>query len=50
VPPAIGREIAAAARAPVQLWEAPLAGHNELGQAGAFEEAARFLSYRLPGR
>jgi hypothetical protein len=50
VPPAMGREIAAAARAPVQLWEAPLAGHNELGQAGAFEEAARFLSQHLAGR
>jgi hypothetical protein len=50
VPPAMGREIAAAASAPVQLWEAPLAGHNELGQAGAFEEAARFLSQHLPGR
>jgi len=50
VPPAMGREIAAAARAPVRVWEAPLAGHNELGQAGAFEEAARFLSQHLPGR
>ena len=50
VPPAMGREIAAAARAPVQLWEAQFAGHNELGQVGAFEEAARFLSQHLPGR
>jgi fermentation-respiration switch protein FrsA (DUF1100 family) len=50
VPPAMGREIAAAARAPVRVWEAPLAGHNELGRAGAFEEAARFLVHHLPGR
>jgi fermentation-respiration switch protein FrsA (DUF1100 family) len=48
VPPAMGRELAAAARAPVEVWEAPLAGHNELGQAGALEEAARFLARRLP--
>jgi fermentation-respiration switch protein FrsA (DUF1100 family) len=49
VPPAMGREIAAAARAPIELWEAPGAGHNELGAAGAVEEAARFLARRIPG-
>lgn len=49
VPPAMGREIAAAARAPVELWEAPGAGHNDLGAAGAIEEAARFLARRLAG-
>lgn len=49
VPPAMGHELAAAARAPVVVWEAPLAGHNELGQLGAIEEAARFLARRLPG-
>jgi hypothetical protein len=48
VPPALGRELAAAARAPVELWEAPGAGHNDLGPAGAVEEAARFLARRLP--
>jgi fermentation-respiration switch protein FrsA (DUF1100 family) len=50
VPPAMGREIAAAARAPVTLWEAPNAGHNDLGPAGAIEEAARFLAQRMPPR
>jgi fermentation-respiration switch protein FrsA (DUF1100 family) len=49
VPPAMGREIAAAARAPVTLWEAPNAGHNDLGPAGGIEEAARFLAGVLPG-
>jgi fermentation-respiration switch protein FrsA (DUF1100 family) len=43
VPPAMGRELQAAARAPVELWEAPEAGHNDLGLAGAVEQAARFL-------
>lgn len=49
VPPAMGRELAAAARAPLDLWEAPAAGHNDLGLAGAVDEAARFLARRLPG-
>lgn len=49
VPPAMGRELAAAAHAPLELWEAPGAGHNDLGPAGAVEEAARFLARRLPG-
>jgi fermentation-respiration switch protein FrsA (DUF1100 family) len=48
VPPAMGRELAAAARAPVELWEAPGAGHNDLGPAGVVEEAARFVTRRLP--
>lgn len=47
VPPAMGRELAAAARAPVELWEAPGAGHNDLSAAGAIEEAVRFLARRL---
>lgn len=49
VPPAMGRELAAAARAPIEVWEAPAAGHNDLGPAGAIEEAARFLARVLPG-
>jgi fermentation-respiration switch protein FrsA (DUF1100 family) len=43
VPPAMGRTLAAAARAPVEVWEVPGAGHNELGGAGAVERATRFL-------
>ncbi len=49
VPPAMGRELAAAARAPVEPREAPGAGHNDLGAAGAIDEAARFLARRLAG-
>jgi fermentation-respiration switch protein FrsA (DUF1100 family) len=49
VPPAMGRELAAAATAPVEVWEAPDAGHNELGLAGGVEAAASFLARRLPG-
>lgn len=48
VPPEMGRRLAAAARAPVELWEAPEAGHNEVGRAGGVTEAARFLERRLP--
>jgi hypothetical protein len=47
VPPAMGRALAAAATAPVELWEAPEAGHNELGAAGAVEAAAAFLRRRV---
>lgn len=43
VPPAMGRRLAAAARAPVEVWEAPGAGHNELGAVGGVERAAAFL-------
>jgi len=48
VPPAMGRELAAAATAPVELWEAPAAGHNELGLAGGVDATADFLARRLP--
>lgn len=50
VPPEMGRRLAAAARAPVELWEAPGAGHNELGAAGGVDRAARFLFEREVGR
>jgi hypothetical protein len=46
----MGRALAAAATAPVEVWEAPEAGHNDLGPAGAVEAAAAFLARRLPER
>jgi fermentation-respiration switch protein FrsA (DUF1100 family) len=46
VPPEMGRRLAAAARAPVEVWEAPDAGHDDLGAAGAVERAAAFLARR----
>jgi fermentation-respiration switch protein FrsA (DUF1100 family) len=50
VPPEMGRRLAAAARAPAEVWEAPLAGHNELGAHGAIAAAAAFLALHLPSR
>lgn len=47
VPPGMGDALAAAARAPVERWTAPDAGHNELGPAGAVAAAAEFLGRRL---
>jgi hypothetical protein len=44
----MGHALRAAAGGPVELWEAPEAGHNELGQAGGIEAAAQFLAARLP--
>ncbi len=46
VPAGMGRRLAAAATAPVQLWEAPEADHNEIGRAGGIEAAAAFLARR----
>jgi hypothetical protein len=34
----------------VEIWEAPEAGHNEIGLAGGLEAAAAFLARRLPPR
>jgi len=48
VPPAMGRTLAEAATAPVELWVAPEAGHNDLAQAGATEAAASFVHRHLP--
>lgn len=48
VPPEMGETLAAAARAPVERWLAPEAGHNDLVEAGAIEAAARFLARYLP--
>ncbi|MBR0666166.1 alpha/beta hydrolase [Roseomonas hellenica] len=50
VPPAMGDALAAAARAPVERWNAPEAGHNDLGAAGAVEAAAEFLGRHLRHR
>jgi fermentation-respiration switch protein FrsA (DUF1100 family) len=50
VPPEMGRRLAAAATAPVELWEAPGAGHNDLGPAGAVERAADFAARHMGGR
>lgn len=47
VPPAMGRALAQAAiRA--EVWEAPDAGHNEIGAAGGVEAAAAFLTRIRP--
>jgi len=48
VPPAMGRALAEAATAPVELWTAPEAGHNDLAQAGATEAAVSFVHHHLP--
>ncbi len=48
VPPALGNAVAAAATAPVTLWQAPQAGHRDLTAAGAPEVAAAFLRRVLP--
>ncbi len=50
VPPAMGDELAAAARAPVERWNVAGAGHNDLGAAGAIDAAAAFLERRLVPR
>jgi fermentation-respiration switch protein FrsA (DUF1100 family) len=50
VPPEMGRALAAAATVPVELWEAPGAGHNEIGPAGGVERAAAFLRRHLGPR
>jgi fermentation-respiration switch protein FrsA (DUF1100 family) len=49
VPPAMGRTLARAATAPVEMWAAPDAGHTGLLQAGAVEAAADFVRRRVPG-
>lgn len=44
VPPAMGHVLAQAATAPVELWVAKEAGHNNLAQAGAVDAAAAFVA------
>jgi len=47
VPPEMGRRLQAAATAPVELWEAPGAGHNDIGPAGGVAAGAEFVRRRL---
>ncbi|WP_237216059.1 alpha/beta hydrolase [Falsiroseomonas oryziterrae] len=47
VPPEMGRRLQAAATAPAELWEAPGAGHNDIGPAGGVEAAAAFVRRQL---
>jgi uncharacterized protein len=47
VPPAMGRRLAAAATAPVEVWESPDAGHDDIGARGGVAAAAAFLGHRL---
>jgi fermentation-respiration switch protein FrsA (DUF1100 family) len=46
VPPAMGRRLQAAATAPVELWESPEAGHDDIGARGGLDAAAAFLARR----
>ncbi len=43
VPPAMGRAVFAAAREPKMFWFAQDAGHNDLGEAGAFDAVRAFI-------
>jgi len=47
VPPEMGRRLDAAATAPVELWESPMAGHDDIAAWGGIEAAAEFLGRRL---
>jgi fermentation-respiration switch protein FrsA (DUF1100 family) len=47
VPPAMGQDLHAAARAPAELWLAPEAGHSDLRQHGLVEAIAAFLARHL---
>jgi hypothetical protein len=47
VPPEMGRRLAQAATR-AEIWEAPDAGHNEIGAAGGVEAAAAFLARITP--
>lgn len=47
VPPQMSRELAAAATAPLEVWEAPQADHNGIGQAGGMQAAAEFVARHL---
>jgi hypothetical protein len=47
VPPAMGRRLAEAVRAPVEVVEQPLAGHNTLDPVAASDAAAAFLARHL---
>lgn len=50
VPPEMGRALADKAGTRAELWQAPLAGHNDLALHGAVEAAVAFVARRLPAR
>lgn len=50
IPPTMSRELGRHATTPPEIWEAPGAGHNELGEAGGVTAAAEFLRRHLPAR
>jgi len=50
VPPALGRELFAAAPEPKEFWSTPDGGHDDLFDFGAAEAVLDFLSRRIPGR
>jgi uncharacterized protein len=49
VPPALGRELFAAAPEPKEFWATPEGGHDDLFDFGAAEAVLDFLSRRIPG-
>jgi len=50
IPPSMSRELANRATAPLEIWEAPGVGHNEIGAAGGVAAAAEFLARHLTPR
>jgi fermentation-respiration switch protein FrsA (DUF1100 family) len=50
IPPGMSRDLATGATTPPEIWEAPGAGHNELGEAGGVAAAADFLRRRMAPR
>lgn len=50
IPPGMSRDLASRATAPVEIWEAPGAGHNEIGEAGGIAAASAFLRRHLAPR
>src|SRR5262245_43859149 len=49
VPPALGRELLAAAPEPKEFWSSPEGGHDDLFDFGAAEAVLDFLSRRISG-
>jgi fermentation-respiration switch protein FrsA (DUF1100 family) len=49
VPPALGRELFAAAPEPKEFWSSPDAGHDDLFDVGADQAVLDFLRRRVPG-
>ncbi len=48
VPPAMGVRLRDVTTAPVELWNVPQAGHNDLAEHGAIERAATFVRGHTP--